>query len=196
MTAKQAKRSLGAQPFLYPEPALLVATYNNDGKPNVMTAAWGGICCSDPVSLMVAVRPERLTYDAILQRKAFTVGIPSENMLAAADFAGIVSGRRHDKFSMAGLTAERAEKVDAPYIAECPVILECSLSHTVDVGSHALFIGEILDVKANEDCLTEGYPDITKVAPLIYDAGARSYFGVGRRLGQAFSVGNSLIKDS
>ena len=123
MAAIKTKRSLGAQPLLYPEPAFLVSTYDADGKPNVMTAAWGGICGSVPLSLSVCVRPERWTHDAILARKAFTVGIASESMLVAADFVGIVSGRRCDKFSLAGLTAIRAEKVDAPYVAECPVVL-------------------------------------------------------------------------
>lgn len=192
----KAKRSLGPLPLLYPEPALLVATYDAEGKPNVMTAAWGGICNSTPVSLCVSVQPPRWTHDALLERKAFTVGIPSEAMMAAADFVGITSGRRYDKFSMAGLTPVKAEKVDAPYVAECPVVLECSLRQSVQLGSHTMMIGEILDVKADMDCLdsTGSHPDMAKVAPLIYDAGARAYYGVGKRLGDAFSAGKSLLK--
>lgn len=197
MAVAVAKRSLGARPFLYPQPALLVASYDKDGKPNVMTAAWGGICSSEPVSLMVAIRPERWTHDAIIERKAFTVGIASEAMLAAADFVGIASGRRYDKLPMAGLTVERAENVDAPYIVECPVILECSLSQTVSLGVHTLMLAAIVDVKADESCLAEGgaFPDIAKVAPLIYDSGSRAYYGVGERLGNAFSAGKIFLKD-
>ena len=175
-----------------------MATYDAEGKPNVMTAAWAGICSSEPLSLMVAIRPERWTHEALLARKAFTVGIASESMLAAADFVGMASGRRYDKFAAAGLTAEKAEKVDAPYVAECPVILECSLSRSVTLGVHTMMIGAILDVKADESCLAEGenYPDMAKVAPLIFDAGSRNYYGIGSRLGKAFSVGKGLLKDT
>ena len=191
------KRSLGPLPLLYPEPVLLVGTYDRDGKANVMAAAWGGICSSEPLSLMVAVRPERWTHDALLERKAFTVSIASESITAAADFMGIASGRRYDKFAMAGLTAVKAEKVDAPYVGECPVVLECALSQTVKLGVHTMMIGEILDVKADEDCLdpTGKHPDIAKVAPLIYDSGARAYYGIGKFVAPAFSVGKALLKD-
>jgi len=191
----QAKRSLGALPLLYPLPVFLVATYDLDGKPNVMTAAWGGICSSDPLSLTVSVRPERWTHDALLARKAFTVCIAPENMAVAADYVGIASGRRYDKFPIAGFTPVRAEKVDAPYIAECPVVLECSLSQTVRLGVHTMMIGTILDVKADEDCLDASgeLPDIVKVAPLIFDSGSRCYYSIGQLVGPAFSIGKTLL---
>jgi flavin reductase (DIM6/NTAB) family NADH-FMN oxidoreductase RutF len=196
MPSSHVKRSLGALPLLYPLPVLLVCTYDHNEKPNVMAAAWGGICSSGPVSLMVGVRPERWTHDALIARKAFTVCIASENMVASADYAGIATGRRYDKFPIAGFTPVRAEKVDAPYIAECPVVLECSLSQTVTLGMHTVMIGEILDVKADEDCLDSsgGYPDIGKVAPLVYDSGSRGYYAIGEFLAPAFNVGNALLK--
>lgn len=191
----KTKRSLGSHTLLYPEPALLVGSYDVEGKPNIMTAAWGGICSSGPVSLYVSIRPERWTHAAVLERKAFTVSVASVGLMTETDFAGIVSARRHDKFSMAGLTPVRAEKVDAPYVAECPVILECRLSQTVDLGVHTMMIGEILDVKADEDCIDPetGFPDMLKVAPLIFDSGSRGYYGVGRRVGDAFSAGKALL---
>jgi flavin reductase (DIM6/NTAB) family NADH-FMN oxidoreductase RutF len=196
MHSPKNKRSLGAHPLLYPLPVYLVATYDSDGKPNVMTAAWGGICSSDPLSLTVSVRPERWTHDALLARKAFTVCIASEDMAVAADYVGIASGRRYDKLSVAGFTPVRAEKVDAPYIAECPVILECSLTQTVNLGVHTMMIGTILDVKADEDCLDGSgmFPEISKVSPLIFDSGSRSYYSVGRLVGPAFSIGKALLK--
>ena len=196
MPPAKVKRSLGARPFLYPLPVFLVATYDMEGKPNVMAAAWGGICSSDPLSLTVSVRPERWTHDALIARKGFTVCIAPENMAVAADYAGIASGRRYDKFPVAGLTPVRAEKVDAPYIAECPVVLECALSQTVRLGAHTMMIGTILDVKADEDCLdaSGAFPDIRKLAPLIYDSGSRCYYGVGRLVGPAFSIGKALLK--
>ena len=192
----QSKRSLGANPFLYPEPTFLIGSYDAEGKANAMVAAWGGICSSDPLSLCVSVRPARWTHAAILERKAFTVCIAGESLLETADFLGMVSGRNCDKFAEAGLTAVMAEHVDAPYIAECPVVLECSLSQTLDLGAHTMMIGTILDVKADEACLdvSGAFPDILKIAPLIYDASSRSYYGIGRRLGSAFSVGKTLLK--
>ncbi|MDR2123744.1 MAG: flavin reductase family protein [Desulfovibrio sp.] len=195
MPVPHSKRSLGPLPLLYPEPALLVSVWYEDGKPGVMTAAWSGICNSEPLCLAVGIRPARRTHDALLARKAFTAGIPSEAMLVGTDYAGIVSGRRSDKFAVAGWTAVRAEHVDAPYVAECPVVLECALDRSVDLGSHTLMVGIVKDVKADEDCLdpTGAFPDIRKVAPLIYDAGARAYFGVGEKLGDAFSAGKQLL---
>ena len=196
MIPAKAKRSLGSLPLLYPLPVFLVATYDADGKANVMTAAWGGICGSDPLSLTVSIRPERWTHDALLARKAFTVCIATEHIAVAADYAGIASGRRCDKFPTAGFTPIRAEKVDAPYIAECPVVLECSLSQTVSLGAHTMMIGAILDVKADEDCLDASgkFPDISKLSPLIYDSGSRCYYNIGRPVGQAFSIGKVLLK--
>jgi flavin reductase (DIM6/NTAB) family NADH-FMN oxidoreductase RutF len=198
MSAAKRKRSLGSRPLLFPEPALLIATYDGEGKANVMVAAWSGMCCSTPLCLAVSVRPNRWTHDPLLARKAFTVGVASESMLEAVDFAGMESGRNRDKFAAAGWTAVRAEKVDAPYVAECPVILECSLSRSIPLGSHTMMIGAVLDVKADEDCLDAGgaFPDIGKVAPLIYDGGSESYYGVGAFLGRAFSSGMALLKRS
>ncbi len=192
----KSKRSLGCLPLLYPEPALLVATYDAAGKPNAMVAAWGGICCSDPLCLTVSVRPGRWTFQPMLDRKAFTVCIASESMLVSADFAGMASGREYDKFADAGWTAVKAEKVDAPYICESPVILECRLVKTVELGAHTMMIGQIMDVKADEDCLdpTGSHPDIHKVAPLVFDSGSKNYYAVGKVVGKAFASGNGLMK--
>lgn len=190
------KRSLGPAPLLYPQPALFVVTYDSQGKPNCMTAAWAGICASDPVSLMVAIQPPRHTHDALLERKAFTIGIPSEKMVAETDYAGIASGKKYDKFDTCGFTAVKAEHVDAPYIAQCPVILECTLTNHQRIGTHTIMIAEIRDVKADEECLdTSGkYPDIEKVLPIIFDSGSKNYYGIGKQLGKGWNIGKSLVK--
>lgn len=191
------KKSLGPQAFLYPLPAVLVASYDAEGRPNVMTAAWAGIAASEPLSLAVSIRPMRWTHDAILQRKAFTVGIPSEGMAAAVDYVGIVSGRREDKVTTAGLTVSRSEKVDAPFVDQCPVVLECSLSQSIDLGSHTMMIGAILDVKADPVCLNkEGAPDPALFKPLIFDSATRAYYGMGAQVGGAFSIGKRFMKGS
>ena len=194
MTVKQ-KRSLGPAPLLYPQPALMIATYDSTGKPNIMTAAWAGICVSNPVSLMVAIQPPRHTHDPLLARKAFTVCVPSEKLVAELDYVGMVSGKTHDKFAACGFTAVRAEYVDAPYVAECPVILECSPTHHQRIGTHTVIFAEIRDVKADEDCLdaSGNFPDIEKVLPIVFDCGSKNYHGIGKKLGQGWTIGHSLL---
>ena len=190
------KRSIGVGPFVSPAPSFLIACYDQDGKPNVMTAAWAGICCSKPLSIAVGIQPIRHSHDAILARAAFTVNVPPVSLVKEVDFVGIYSGRKYDKFAMAGLTPVRAEKVDAPYVAECPVILECALTFSKDLGMHTLMIGEVLDVKADEACLDpkSEAPDCLKVDSLVFDSGTRAYYSLGKRVAEAFSVGKQLLK--
>lgn len=188
------KQSLGAKTLLFPTPVLMVGTYDQAGKPNLMNAAWGGICCSDPPCVTVSLRKSRHSYDSIVERKAFTVGIANEAKMAEADYVGIASGRHADKFAVAGLTHVRSELVDAPYAEEFPVVLECRLLHTLEIGIHTQFIGEIVDVKADNTTLNEdGLPDILKIQPLVYDTAHRGYHAVGPLIGMAFSVGKKLL---
>lgn len=187
------KKSLGARTIIYPAPVLVVGTYDDEGKPNVMTASWAGICCSRPPSLAISIREATYTYGNILHRKAFTANIPSEDHIKQADYFGIASGKREDKFATAGLTPVPSEMVDAPYVEEFPFILECRLLHTVEIGSHTQFIGEILDIKVEETVLSEeGLPEIKKVRPFLYVPESRSYYGIGEYLGKAFSLGKEI----
>lgn len=197
VVANQAKKiSLGAKPFLYPEPVLLVGSYDEKGKANLMTAAWGGICNSDPVSVMVALRPATYSHNCIIARRAFTVGIASEGLIQAADYIGMASGRDQDKFAKAGLTPIPSQKVDAPYANECPVVLECELVLHQSLGLHTIMIGAIKDVLIDENCLDAAgkKPEIQKIAPLIFDASSGAYFGVGKYLAKAFDKNNPLIR--
>ncbi len=188
------KQSLGAKPLLFPAPVLMVGTYDQAGKPNLMNAAWGGICCSDPPCVTVSMRKARHSYDSIVERKAFTVGIANEAQMAEADYVGIASGRDADKFAVAGLTPVRSELVDAPYAEEFPLVLECRLLHTLEIGLHTQFIGQIVDVKVDQSALSEdGLPDILKLKPLVYDVAHKGYHGVGALLGKAFSIGRKLL---
>jgi flavin reductase (DIM6/NTAB) family NADH-FMN oxidoreductase RutF len=187
------KSSLGSKTLLYPAPVLVVGTYDKEGKPNVMTAAWGGICCSNPPCVAVALRKATYTYGNLVEKGAFTISIPSEKYIREVDYFGLVSGSTDDKFALTGLTPERSTLVDAPYVKEFPVILECRLLHTIEIGLHTQFIGEILDVKADKEVLGElGFPDPTRVKPLIFDPGARGYYGVGKFKGKAFSIGREV----
>lgn len=184
------KQSLGAKTLLFPTPVLLVGTYDKDGKPNLMNAAWGGICNSQPPSVSVSLRKATYSYAAILERQAFTINIPGEAQMQTADYVGIVSGRDGDKFAATGLTPVKSELVDAPYAAEIPFVLECRLVHHFELGLHTQFVGEIVDVKADPAVLAaDGLPDILKLKPMLFDTAHRGYYGVGAFLGQAFSVG-------
>ncbi|MDP8212345.1 MAG: flavin reductase family protein [Candidatus Zapsychrus exili] len=188
------KKSIGANTIVYPTPVFIVGTYDKNGEPNVMNAAWGGICCSNPPCVAIAVRPSRYTYENVLEKKAFTVSIPSEIHAKEADYFGIVSGRKENKLQKAGLTAVKSDIVDAPYIDEFPVALECSLLKTVELGTHAVFIGEIKDVKMEESVLGEnGVPDINKIKPMVFDMSGSNYCGIGEKIADAFSVGKALI---
>ncbi|OGV78481.1 MAG: flavoredoxin [Lentisphaerae bacterium RIFOXYB12_FULL_65_16] len=187
------KKSMGAKTVLCPTPVLIVGTYDKAGKPNVMTCAWGGICCSKPPCVAVSLRKATYSYDNIVDRQAFTVSIPSEKYAKQADHFGIVSGRDEDKFAATGLTPVRSDLVDAPYVGEFPLILECKLLHTIELGLHTQFIGEIMDVKADEAVLDQdGSPDIEKVRPMIYATGNRTYHGIGSMQGKAFEIGREL----
>ncbi len=187
------KKSLGAKTVVYPTPVFIVGTYDKSGKPNAMNVAWGGLCCSSPPAVAVSVRKATYTYGNITERKAFTVNIPSETHIKEADYFGIASGGKEDKLSVAGLTAVKSDLVDAPYIKEFPFVLECKLIHTLEIGLHTQFIGEILDVKAEESALGEnGSLDIEKVHPVLYAPENRAYYGIGQYLGKAFSIGKQV----
>ena len=186
------KKSLGAKTILYPTPVLVVGTYDISGKPNVMTAAWGGICCSAPPCVAVSLRKATYSHGNIVHRKAFTISVPSERYVKDADYFGIVSGRTEDKFAAADLTPVRSDLVDAPYVKEFPLVVECRLLHTFELGLHTQFVGEILDVKVDEASLGEtGSPDPEKLRPIIFAPDIQAYYGISRRLGKAFSIGKA-----
>jgi flavin reductase (DIM6/NTAB) family NADH-FMN oxidoreductase RutF len=187
------KQSLGPRTILFPAPALLVGTYGEEGRPTVMTAAWGGICCSKPPCVAVSLRAATQSHGHIMVRRAFTICVPTEDQVKEADFFGLVSGRSTDKFAVSGLTAVPSSLVDAPYVAECPVVLECRVLHVVEIGLHTQFIGEILDCKAEEAVLNErGEPVAGLVRPLVYAPVESAYYGLGPKVGEGFSAGKAL----
>ena len=187
------KKSLGPITFVFPTPVFVVGTYDMHGKPNVMTVAWGGICSSKPPCVSISLRKATYTFSNLLERKAFSISIPSEDYIKEVDYFGIVSGKKEDKFSQTGLTPVRCERVDAPYVKEFPLILECNLIHTLELGLHTQFIGEIVDCKADHSVLDEReIPDIEKLKPLSFAPMRHAYYGIGHYLGKAFSIGKKL----
>ena len=187
------KKSLGAKALLYPVPVLVVGTYNPDGQPNIMTAGYGGIACGQPPLVMVALRKATFSYGNLVTRKAFTLSLPSESFAKEANYVGVASGRSVDKFAMSGLTPIRSDLVDAPYVKEFPMVLECRLVHTFDFGLHTQFVGEVLDLKVDQEAVTgEGTLDIKHIRPLVLAPDAQSFFSVGKYVGPAFSIGNTV----
>jgi len=187
------KVSLGAKTLVYPTPVFIVGTYDAQGRPNAMAVAWGGICCSKPPCVAISVRKATYTYGNLVERKAFTISVPSRDHLVAADYFGIVSGRDVDKFAVTGLTPVRSELVDAPYVGEFPLVLECKVVHTAELGLHTMFVGEILDVKVEEECLgPEGKPTAELVRPFSWAPSENAYYALGEKLGRGFSEGKAL----
>lgn len=188
-------KSLGPSTAAFPTPTWVIATYDKNGRANAMTAAWGGVANSGPASVFVAIQPSRYTYENILVKREFTICIPSEEHVKEADYFGIESGRETDKIAAAGLTAARAEHVNAPYIVEFPMYLECRLTDRMNLGSHFVLIGQIVDVNAREDILDrKDSIEIQKLKPIVYSPTDRNYYGVGDEIGNAFSIGKEFKK--
>jgi flavin reductase (DIM6/NTAB) family NADH-FMN oxidoreductase RutF len=191
------KRSLGAKTILYPTPVLVVGTYSADGRANAMTAAWGGIACSKPPCVSVSLRSATASHGNIMARRAFTISLPSEDNAAQADYFGLVSGRDHDKFKELGLIAVRSDLVDAPYVDEFPLVLECSVVQVHELGLHTQFIGEIKDVKIEEGLRDiDGHIDISRLRPLVFAMDPGSYHAIGALVGKAYTIGKGLNEGS
>jgi len=188
------KVTLGPQTLLYPMPALLIGS-NVDGKPNFMTAAWCGIANSNPPMLTVAVQHHRHTYKGIKESGVFSVNIPSSDQVKETDYCGVISGAKEDKTAVCGFKVYYGHLLAAPLIEECPVNLECKVMHILNLGSHALVIGEIKETHVSEDCMTEGEPDVHKIKPIAFSVGLnKEYYGLGDVLATAFSVGMEMKK--
>ena len=188
--------SLGANTFAPATPVWVVGTYDHEGKPNVMTAAWGGICCSKPPCVYVSLRKATYTYGNLLERKAFTISFPSKEYVKETDYFGLVSGKDNDKFSATKLTPVKSTLVDAPYVKEFPMILECNVVKVVEIGLHTEFIGEIIDVKAEESVLNANKMiDFEKLKPIVWSMANMSYRTVGEEIGKSFSDGKQIAKE-
>ena len=184
------RKNLGIKTYLYPQPTLVIATYNQDGSVNAMVAAWGSVSDTNQVAIYVA--KSHKTVPNILSKKAFTVSMATAKDIRAIDYLGLVSGNKDaDKFAKSGLTALKSENVDAPLIAELPLALECRLV-SYDEESE-LLLGEIVNVTADESVLDEnGKLSVEKLAPVCYDSAGHGYYVMERRVGNAFSDGKGV----
>jgi flavin reductase (DIM6/NTAB) family NADH-FMN oxidoreductase RutF len=176
------KKDMSAKLMVYPTPIYLVATYDGAGKPNVMTVGWGGVCCSNPPCISVSVRKATHTYHALMERKVFTANLPSEDFADAVSYFGKASGKNEDKFEKTGLTPMRSNYVDAPYIEEMPINLECKIIQIHEIGSHIQFIGQIVNTKIDAN-LQEGTPVIEQINPIVYGIGNdHRYYKIGEAI--------------
>lgn len=183
------RKNFGAKPFLYPMPVLIIASYDENGIPNAMNAAWG--CIADMNRVAIYVAGNHKTMENILKKKAFTVSMADAANVVEADYVGIVSGSNTpDKLEKAGWHTTKSEFVDAPLIDELPMALECKLI-SFDEESE-LLIGEIVNICADDRILTDGNIDPIKLNPITYDPVNHGYFTLGKKVGNAFSDGKKL----
>lgn len=188
------KKSLGVKAYLYPMPALVIGTYNDDGTPNAMTMAWGGLCDFDKVALNL--EESHLTSDNVAKRMAFTLAVPDCAHAAEADYVGTVSGHDvPDKVARCGLHAVKSENVDAPVFEEFPVTLECKVLELQHGIAGFRVIGQIVNTLADESVISgDGEIDSDKTDGLIFETSQRTYRRTGEKLGGAWDMGRKFEK--
>ena len=183
------RKNFGAKPILYPQPVFIIATYGEDGTPDAMNAAWGGISEENEISMCIS--EDHMTTKNVLARKAFTVSMATEDYVVACDYVGIESGNKvKNKLEKAGFHTTPSEFVDAPLIDELPMAVECKLK-SYDPESCRM-VGEIVNVSADESVLTGGKIDPAKLKPITFDPMNNTYIALGEVVGKAFSDGLKL----
>ena len=187
-----SKKMFGPQTWLYPEPTVLVGANVND-KPNFMAVAWTGIACGEPPTISVAIRHSRYTLKGVHQNMTFSVNIPSVDMVKETDYCGIVSGSKTDKTKDCRFKIFSGTLGSAPLIEQCPINLECEVLHILNLGSHLLVIGKIVETYVSEECLTDGQPDASKIKLFVYiPRPSTRYNVVGGVLADAFKIGKEI----
>ena len=168
--------------MLYPLPAVLVTVADKQGNQNIFTVAWAGTVCSDPAMVSISVRPERYSYHMIEETGEYVINLTTEKLTYATDYCGVKSGRDVDKFKEMKLTPVAADKVSAPLLAESPVNIECKVKEIIKLGTHDMFLAEVVAVHADEAYMDEkGKFSLTKAHPMVYSHG--TYFSLGKELG-------------
>ncbi len=168
--------------MLYPVPAVLVTCQDKEGKDNVLTVAWAGTVCSSPAMVSISVRKERYSHHMIKETGEFVVNLTTGNLMRATDYCGVRSGRDEDKFEAMHLTKGKAEKVYPPIIMESPVNIECKVKQVLELGSHDLFLAEVVNVQISDEYLDEnGSFHLNEADLLAYSHG--EYYNLGKKLG-------------
>ncbi len=178
-----ARQNWKAGNMLYPVPAVMVSCGREGEKPNIITVAWAGTICTSPAMVSISVRPERYSYDIIKETKEFVINLTTEDLVYATDYCGVKSGRDVDKFEEMKLTPVKMEHVCAPGIAESPVNIECKVVEVKELGSHHMFIAEVLGVSIDENYMDEtGKFNLNSSKLVSYSHG--EYFGMGKKIGK------------
>lgn len=168
--------------MLYPLPVVMVSVAGKNGEQNIVTVAWAGTICSDPPMVSISVRPERYSYQMIKETGEFVINLTTKELAFATDYCGVKSGRDVDKFKEMGLTATAGEKVKAPLIAESPVNIECVVKEIKPLGSHDMFVAEVVAVHAEDKYMDENHKFHLEYAePIVYSHGA--YLTTGEQIG-------------
>lgn len=168
--------------MLYPLPVVMVSVADKEGKQNIITIAWTGTICSDPPMVSISVRPERYSYHMIKETGEFVINLTTKELAFATDYCGVKSGRDVDKFAAMQLTPVRGEKVKAPLIAESPVNLECKVTEVKHLGTHDMFMAEVVCVHADEKYMDEQKRFHLEMAdPIVYSHG--TYMTMGKKIG-------------
>ncbi|MCR5701353.1 MAG: flavin reductase family protein [Lachnospiraceae bacterium] len=185
-----SKQSWKPGNMLYPVPAVLVSCRDKKGNDNVLTVAWAGTICSDPAMLSISVRKERHSYPMIKESGEFVVNLTTKSLVRATDYCGVKSGRDEDKFETAHLTKGEAVKINAPIVMESPVNIECVVKQVLELGSHDMFIAEVVNVQVSEEYMDEkGAFHLEDTELVAYSHGV--YYELGNKLG---SFGYSVRK--
>ena len=183
-----AKETWKAGNMLYPLPAVMVSVSDGEGNDNIITVAWAGTVCTNPPMVSVSVRPSRFSYDMLRKTGEFVINLTTEKLAYATDYCGVRSGRDVDKFKEMKLHKEKAQFVKAPLIKESPVSIECKVKDIIKLGSHDMFVAEVLSIDADEKYIDEkGAFDISKCDLIAYANGG--YYPLGKKIGKfGFSV--------
>lgn len=188
------KRIFKGSAILNPVPVVLVTSMNNEGKTNVLTIGWVGTVCTRPPMVSISVRPERLSYDFIKETGEFVINLPSKDMVKKVDYCGVVSGKKIDKIKEMGFTLEKSEKVSVPSISECLVSMECRVKNVISLGSHDLFIAEVVSEKIDESIIdNNGKINLEQANLIAYSHG--EYFPLhNKAVGKfGFSIKNENV---
>lgn len=184
------KETWKAGNMLYPLPAVMVSVSDGEGNDNIITVAWAGTVCTNPPMVSISVRPSRFSYDMLRKTGEFVINLTTKELTKAADFCGVRSGRDVDKFAEMNLTPWPGQKVSVPQIAESPVSLECRVTQKTELGSHTMFVAEVVSVSVDEKWMDEtGRFHLEKADPIVYSHG--TYYGLGEAIG---TFGYSVAK--
>ena len=182
--------------MIYPLPAVMVSCADKDGNSNIITVAWTGTVCTNPPMAYISVRPERHSYQMIRETGEFVINLPTKDLAFATDFCGVRSGRDVDKFAEMKLTKEKASHVQAPMIGESPVNIECRVTEVKELGSHHMFLAEVVAVHVDDAYMNENQKfELGKAEPIIYSHG--EYYGPGELLGTfGYSVKKKKVNET